>query len=108
MVAMEQNSFGSSPPPLPADYGRPPEPSGWDKLKKFLAPLGVVGVLLLKFGAKLKFVILPVIKFAPAILKTGGTMLLSIWLYAMAYGFWFAVGFVLLSRSRAATRCVLA
>jgi len=91
------------PPPLPPGFGPPPpppppppRPSGGDKLKKLLAPLGIAGILLLKFGAKLKFIILPVLKFFPVILKTGGTMLLSIWLYAMAFGLWFAVGFVLL------------
>ena len=30
------------------------------------------------------------------ILKTGGTMLLTIWVYGMIWGVWFAVGFVLL------------
>jgi Zn-dependent protease len=90
---MEQDSFAVPPP---QDYGRPPEPSGWDKLKKFLAPLGIVGVLLLKFGAKLKFIIVPFIKFFPVILKTGGTMILSIGAYAMMWGGWFAVGFVVL------------
>lgn len=84
------------PPPLPGNFGPPPPPSGWDKAKKFLAPLGVVGVLLLKFGAKLKFIIIPVAKFFPVILKTGGTMILSIGAYAMMWGVWFAVGFVLL------------
>lgn len=87
----------STPPPLPPPfYGRPPEPTGWQKFKKFLAPLGVAVVLLLKFGAKLKFLILPALKFFPMILKTGGTMLLSIWVYALYWGAWFAVGFVLL------------
>ena len=90
---MEQNSY--LPPPSP-DYGRPPEPSVWDKLKKLLAPLGIVGVLALKFGAKLKFIIIPFIKFFPVILKTGGTMILSIGAYAMLWGVWFAVGFVVL------------
>jgi len=84
------------PPPLPANFRTPPEPSGWDKFKKFLAPLGIVGVVLLKFGAKLKFIVAPAIKFFPVILKTGGTMILSIGAYAMAWGIWFAVGFVLL------------
>jgi Zn-dependent protease len=36
------------------------------------------------------------LKFLPLILKTGGTMLLSIGVYAMAWGWRFAVGFVLL------------
>ena len=59
-------------------------------------PLGAVGVLLLKFGAKVKFLILPALKFFPVVLKTGGTMFASIWLYALTLGWWFALGFVLL------------
>jgi Zn-dependent protease len=87
------------PPPAPAPYqpwDRPPEPTGWQKAKKLLAPLGVVGVLALKFFAKLKFILLPALKFFPVVLKTGGTMLLSIGVYALSWGVWFAVGFVLL------------
>lgn len=84
------------PPPLPDGYGPPPEPSGSSKFKKYLAPLGVIGLLLFKFGAKLKFLIAPAIKFFPMLLKTGGTMILSIGAYAMMWGVWFAVGFVLL------------
>lgn len=95
---MEPNS--STPPPLPPGYGvtppPPPPPSGGTKLKKLLAPLGVVGVLLLKFGAKFKFIIVPLLKFFPVLLKTGGTMILSIGAYAMMWGVWFAVGFVVL------------
>ena len=77
-------------------YGPPPEPTLGQKLKKLLAPLGVVAVLVVKFFAKIKFLLLPVLKFLPVILKTGGTMLLSIGAYALAWGVWFAVGFVLL------------
>jgi Zn-dependent protease len=51
---------------------------------------------LLKFGAKLKFLIVPLAKFLPVLLKTGGTMFASIWLYALSWGWWFALGFVLL------------
>jgi Zn-dependent protease len=103
---MEQNEAGPSPPtpqppPLPpVGSGMQPHQSSAtnvsDKLKKFLAPLGVIGVLVLKFFAKVKFILLPVLKFLPVILKTGGTMLLSIGAYAMVWGVWFAVGFVLL------------
>ena len=74
----------------------PPEPPREGLLKKLLGSLGVVGVLLLKFGAKFKFIILPLIKFFPVIFKTGGTMILSIGAYAMVWGWWFALGFVLL------------
>lgn len=77
-------------------YGRPPEPSLGQKLKKFFGPVGVVLAVIAKFFAKLKFILLPVLKFFPILLKTGGTMVLSIGLYAMAFGVWFAVGFVLL------------
>jgi len=78
------------------EYGQPVEPSFGEKLKRWLGPLGVALVVIAKFFAKLKFIILPLLKFLPILLKTGGTMILSIWIYAMAYGVWFAVGFVLL------------
>jgi Zn-dependent protease len=80
----------------PPYYGPPPEPTFGQKLKKWLGPIGVGLILIAKFIGKLKFVLLPALKFFPVILKTGGTMLVSIWLYAMAWGVWFAVGFVLL------------
>ena len=70
----------------------PPHSGSGQKLKKAFVPLGVLGVLLLKFKALL----IPVLKFFPVLLKTGGTMLLTIWLYAQAWGWWFALGFVLL------------
>ncbi len=88
-----------SPPPLmEPHYSEPPgsEPTLGQKLKKLLAPIGIVLVLILKFAAKLKFLLIPVFKFLPVVLKTGGTMLLSIGAYAMAWGWMFALGFVLL------------
>jgi Zn-dependent protease len=75
---MEQNEF-PQPPPY---YGPPREPTFWEKLKKMLAPIGVALVAFFKY--------------VPLLLKTGGTMLLTIWVYAMFWGVWFAVGFVLL------------
>src|SRR3989442_15633478 len=75
----------------------PSEPSGASEPSALiLSPFAVVGALFLKFFAKLKFIILPVLKFLPMILKTGGTMVLTIWVYAMIWGVWFAFGFVLL------------
>ena len=82
-------------PPIMAKY-RQAEPSVWQKLKKFLVPLGVIGILVLKWFAKLKLLILPILKFFPVLLKTGGSMFVTIWIYAMMWGVWFAVGFVLL------------
>ncbi len=83
------------PPTLPTDSG-PAKPTAWQRLTKALGPLGVVLVVIVNFFAKLKFLILPVLKFGLPVVKTGGTMLLSIWFYAMNWGWWFAVGFVLL------------
>ena len=83
----------SDNPPLEA----PPKQEGaWARLKKTLGPVAVVGVLIAKFFVKLKFAILPLLKFLPVILKSGGTMLFSIWIYATVFGWPFAVGFVFL------------
>jgi len=93
---MEQDG-NAAPPESPGQrWGPPPGPSGWQRLKKLFAPLGVAVALCVKFFAKLKFILLPALKFLPVLLKTGGTMLLTIWVYAMMWGVWFAVGFVLL------------
>src|SRR6266536_1186358 len=70
----------------------PPRSDSGQKLKKAFVPLGILGVLLLKFKALL----IPVLKFLPVLLKTGGTMFLTIWLYSQAWGWWYALGFVLL------------
>ncbi|HEY1787109.1 MAG TPA: site-2 protease family protein [Verrucomicrobiae bacterium] len=71
-----------------APDGRPIEPTLGQKIKKLFAPIGVALLVCLKFLAKFKF-LLP-------FLKTGATMLISIWAYALAWGWRFAVGFVLL------------
>jgi Zn-dependent protease len=63
-----------------------------NKLKKFLIPLGALGVLLWK----LKALLVGALKFLPVLLKTGGTMLLTIWVYAIEGGWKFAIGFVVL------------
>jgi Zn-dependent protease len=78
------------------DAQHPSQQSWWARLKKALGPVAVVGVVIAKFFAKLKFFILPALKFLPLLLKSGGTMLISIWAYALFYGWKFAVGFVLL------------
>jgi len=70
------------------DYGQPVEPTFGQKLKKFFGPIGVAFVICLKFIGKFKF-LLP-------FLKTGGSMIFMIWVYAMTWGVWFAAGFVLL------------
>ncbi len=83
------------PPPMPLRVD-PPKKTPWQRVKEVLAPIGVVLVIIAKFFGKLYYLVLPALKFVPVILKTGGTMLLSIWFYAMNWGWWFAIGFVLL------------
>jgi len=80
-------------PPLRSD--RPPMSFG-EIVKKIFAPVFVVLVFTAKWIAKLKFIFIPLVKFAPILLKTGGTMILAIGAYGLAYGWWFALGFVLL------------
>jgi Zn-dependent protease len=76
--------------------GGPPKPTLAQRLKKALGPVGVAVLFIGKFFAKLYYFALPALKFLPVILKTGGTMVLSIWFYAMNWGWRFAVGFVVL------------
>jgi Zn-dependent protease len=66
-------------------YGQPVELSFGQKLKKMLAPVGAAFYVLFKY-----------LKFGLPLLKTGGSMLLAIWVYALVWGWQFAVGFVLL------------
>src|SRR5246127_5804732 len=77
-------------------YKAPTEETTWSRIKKALGPIAVVGVMIAKFFAKLKFVLLPLLKFLPILLKSGGTMLLTIWVYTQIWGWQFALGFVLL------------
>src|SRR4029450_8864833 len=78
------------------EYRAPTEETTWSRVKKALGPLAVVGVVIAKFFAKLKFAVLPLLKFLPILLKSGGTMLLMIWVYTQIWGWQFALGFVLL------------
>lgn len=87
-------SSQNEPPRQIVGDGLPSKPeSEW---KKIFAPLLAVGAIILKFFAQLKFFLLPLLKFFPLILKTGGSMILSIGAYAMIWGWKWAVGFVIL------------
>lgn len=80
---------------MPPQYGSPPPPQppeGGKALKKAAGPLAILGVMLAKF----KLLLIPILKFFPILLKTGGTMILSIGAYALVWGWRFAVGFVAL------------
>ncbi len=77
------------PPPLP---DRPPFPNRQtfgQRVKQMLAPIAVA------LAAAGKWV-LPVLKFGLPLLKMGGFMFVSLWAYAMFYGWPFAAGFILL------------
>ncbi len=76
-------------PPSQPMSGPPPKRRG------FWAPLGVVALLLAKLGSKLPL-LLGLLKLAGPFAKTGLSMLLSIWVYALLFGWQFGVGFVLL------------
>ncbi|MGC8990100.1 MAG: site-2 protease family protein [Verrucomicrobiia bacterium] len=80
----------------PSAFIKPRQPSLWERLKKVVLPLAGAVLVLAKYVGKLKFVVVPLLKFIPAIIKTGGSMLVTIWFYAMNMGWWFGVGFVLL------------
>src|SRR5258708_26986041 len=82
--------------PAPGAAEPPPKPTAWQRLTKALGPVGLVLIMIANFFGKIKFLLLPILKFGLPFLKTGGTMILSIWVYAMYWGWPFAVGFVLL------------
>jgi Zn-dependent protease len=87
------------PPTLPLTLvpaAASPKRTVWQRLTTALGPVGVVLVMIANFFGKIKFLLLPILKFGLPVLKTGGTMFLSIGLYAMSWGWPFAVGFVLL------------
>lgn len=84
------------PAAIETDAAHPSQQPWQSRVKKALGPVGVALVLIAKFFAKLKFFILPLLKFLPIILKSGGTMIISIGFYALLFGWEFAVGFVLL------------
>jgi hypothetical protein len=63
----------------------PPSESTGSKIKKALGPIGVIGVVILKFIGKIKFIL-------PILLKTGGSMILMIGVYASIWGWKWAVG----------------
>jgi len=87
-------------PPAPHPVTEPPAAAGRPAreqrslLRRLFAPLLVAGVLALKWGAKLKglLLLLPKLK----VLTTSASMLVSVAAYALIWGWRFAVGFVVL------------
>lgn len=72
-----ETPFGRTEP-----FARPAPPTFFERVKQAIGPLLLAGYAL--------------VKFAPFLLKTGGTMLISIVVYAQIWGWWYAAGFVLL------------
>ncbi len=64
------------------------------RLRRLLGPLGVLGLVILKFGAKFKALLLLAPKLK--LLTTSGSMLVSIAAYSIIWGWRFAAGFVAL------------
>ncbi|HZO61289.1 MAG TPA: site-2 protease family protein [Solirubrobacterales bacterium] len=87
---MEASSYQR---PLPEGPIHPGSGRGID-WRKLFAPVAAAGLLLLKFGAKLKALLflLPKIK----VFTTSASMLVSVAAYSLIWGWKFAVGFVLL------------
>jgi Zn-dependent protease len=69
---------------------QPPEPAWRTFLRRLWAPIVALGLLLWKLKAAALLV------FKLKIFTTAGTMLVSVGAYALLWGWWFAVGFVLL------------
>ena len=99
----EYLSYGIRPEPAPAgDAPRVAEPApassppkrGGSVWKKLLGLLIAAGLLILKFGAKLKglLLLLPKVKF----LATSASALVSVAAYALIWTWKFAIGFVIL------------
>ena len=80
--------------PAPAPAPAPSPPGAQPAWRRYLGPLLVVGALLIKFGAKLKVVLLLLPKLK--LFTTSASMLVSVAAYALIWGWKFAVGFVLL------------
>src|SRR5688572_16363858 len=86
------------PPVAPAREAPAPPPPAPERpesrLKRWLGPLFLVGLAILKFGAKLKVLLLLLPKLK--VLTTSASMLVSVAAYALIWGWKFAVGFVAL------------
>jgi Zn-dependent protease len=70
--------------------------SGHGTWKKVIGPLAVIAIIILKWFGKIKFLLLPILKFFPVLLKTGGSMILALGGYALFYGWKFAAGLIAL------------
>ena len=84
--------------PVAPGFQRPSGPQRGSRspslVKRLFGPLLVIGLLLVKFGAKLKVLLLLLPKLK--LFTTSASMVLSVGAYALIWGFPFALGFVVL------------
>jgi Zn-dependent protease len=94
MESHEQTLSAAPPARTPAEGPIHPGSGRRINWRRLFAPLGALGLLLLKLGAKLKalLLLLPKLKF----LTTSASMLVSIAAYSLIWGWKFAAGFVAL------------
>jgi len=84
------------PPVAPAPEPPAPPPPAPERtgLKRVFGPLFLIGLAVVKFGAKLKVLLLLLPKLK--VLTTSGSMLVSVAAYSIIWGWKFAAGFVAL------------
>jgi len=82
------------PPVAPAPEPPAPSPPAPSRAKRWFGPAFVIGLGILKFGAKLKVLLLLLPKLK--VLTTSASMLVSVAAYALIWGWSFAAGFVAL------------
>ena len=80
--------------PVPEPPAPPPPAPERTGLKRLFGPLFLVGLAIVKFGAKLKVLLLLLPKLK--VLTTSGSMLVSVAAYSIIWGWKFAAGFVAL------------
>jgi Zn-dependent protease len=78
----------------PAEPAPPEPPERKSPWRRLLGPIAAAGIVLAKFGAKLKGVLLLLPKLK--ILSTSASMLVSVGAYALIWGWKFGAGFVVL------------
>jgi Zn-dependent protease len=88
-----RDGYPATEPPAPAPAQTPP-PRQQSRLRRALGPLAIVGVLAVKYAAKLKALLLLLPKLK--LFTTSASMLVSVAAYALIWGWKFGVGFVAL------------
>jgi Zn-dependent protease len=86
-----RDGYPATEPPAPAPTPPPREES---RLKRLFGPIAVIGIVAVKYAAKLKALVLLLPKLK--LFSTSASMLVSVAAYALIWGWKFGVGFVAL------------